>query len=182
MGNVMAINDLEPTIRLRICPHCDSRYYLSLDTICSVCLLSKCPQCNKCGCETTNKTNDENKVKQYERIDLNHISQLKKRYNLEIFGTLSPLISQEIINTTYGRQTLSRYTFFDGKISIPLIIWGPLPKNLYKNRYEEIKVLFQGVKLDSFNDEIILILQRKARVNVFLKKTKNLEELLKSST
>ena len=178
----MAINDVEPTIRLIICPHCGSRYYLSLETICNTCLLNKCPQCNKCGCEPTNKNIEEQKLKQYEQIDLNHLEQLKKKYDLEVFVVLSPLISQEIKNTPYGRQTLSKNTIFKGKISIPLNIWGPLPKNLYKNRYEEINVLLQGIKLSKFNEETILILQRKANVIVFPNKTKNLEKILKSST
>ncbi|MFW9928695.1 MAG: hypothetical protein ACFFD1_04840 [Candidatus Thorarchaeota archaeon] len=95
--------------------------------------------------------------------------------NLELSGVLSPLNGQDLIKTKNGKAVLSHYILSDGNYKIPFKIWGSLPKDLYAQRYDNLKVTVTGVKMSRFNGQLQLVLQRNGKIKIHTKKQKSLD-------
>ena len=164
--------------QVKICTFCFKRYYSNED--CILCHTFKCPYCNKCNCPEIEilDQSKKGKIESFKPIGLIEIYKSPLKSNLDVQGILSPLEGQDLVKTRNGKLILSHYTFSDSNKKIPLKIWGPLPRELYEQRYNTTKVKIKGVKLSRYNGQLQLVLQRNGNVQILSLKQKNLHSAL----
>ncbi|MHA1990993.1 MAG: hypothetical protein ACW981_09195 [Candidatus Hodarchaeales archaeon] len=162
----------------KICSNCLRRFY-SQD-ICQLCNDVTCPNCNKCSCPPIEKIEENFKQENdiFNTITISNLLKSPLKSNLETQGILSSLEGQDLVKTRNGKLILSHYILSDGNKKIPFKIWGPLPRELYENRYATIKVKIKGVKLSRFNGQLQMVLQRNGTVSVLSYKQKDLHSTL----
>jgi hypothetical protein len=109
------------------------------------------------------------------------VSEAKNNYHsrqnadFEITGTLSPLKRQKPITTTKGSFLISEFEFSDDSGKIPLVIWGPVPPELFPYRYEFIRTItISGVRVKQFKMQNQLNLQKSAKFFIHQHKAKSL--------
>ncbi|OLS25824.1 MAG: hypothetical protein HeimC3_10980 [Candidatus Heimdallarchaeota archaeon LC_3] len=121
-------------------------------------------------------------TEKFKPINLTEIFKSPLKSNLDVQGILSPLEGQDLVKTRNGKLILSHYTFSDNNKKIPFKIWGPLPRELYDQRYNSSKVKIKGVKLSRYNGQLQFVLQRNGNVQILSLKQKNLHSAINKLT
>lgn len=85
-------------------------------------------------------------------------------YNLEVSGTLSPLVGQRPVKTRSGMKLVSEFEFEDETGKVTLVFWGPVPTVLFPHRYEFVDVTIRGVRVKHYNEQKQLVAQRNSRI------------------
>lgn len=155
------------TSSLHQCGNCRAKFSSINIPTCAICTRLFCPECG--GCECTRRTIQKSAKYEYRSFKPLKISEInfhEKSENLEINGTLSPLIRQKPVNTVYGKLLISEFEISDETGKLPLIIWGPVPAELFPTRYEYIQLIIKGIKTKVFNNQLQLHLQKNANISI----------------
>ncbi len=174
---ITMLNPLKAS-QAKICSNCLRRFY-SQD-LCNLCKDVKCPNCNTCRCPPIEKTQLDSKEEpnSFDSITITDIMKSPLKSNLKSHGFLSSLEGQDLVKTRNGKLILSHYTLSDGNKRISFKIWGPLPRELYENRYNPIKVKIKGIKLSRYNGQLQMVLQRNGVIQILSYKQKDLHSTL----
>jgi hypothetical protein len=140
----------------------------------------KCPNCNTCRCPPIEKLDQSFKEesKDFDPITITDLLKSPLKSNLQSQGILSSLEGQDLVKTRNGKLILSHYTLSDGNKRVPFKIWGPLPRELYENRYNSVKVKISGVKLSRYNGQLQMVLQRNGIIQILSYRQKDLHSTL----
>ena len=131
-------------MKLIKCRTCSARY--AGQRVCGVCGVHTCPNCFGCDCTYVSERKKTPKKlspiilathNKPTYINVPEVNNSSITENLSIRGTISSLITQKDVYTHDAHKLLSEFNFHDDKhYHIRITFWGPLPKQIFKNRYK----------------------------------------------
>lgn len=160
------------------CQTCQSKFSSRYLPKCTTCGKASCPECSKCECIALTITK-----RTFKSIKINKIDTKSINTNLEITGTLSPLISQKPVKMLSGMMIISEFEFSDETGKLPIIFWGPVPAEIFSYRYEFIQqITITGVNARFFNNQLHLYVPKSAGIHINQSKHKPLLQYLMLSS